>query len=415
MAERKSMLFLSQMFPLPVQSGSQLRTLNMLQRMARRFDVTFLTLAADPGYEAHLPELRRHCADVIAVVPDNRRSVLHRAAFKVWYWLRRIGVGDSSDRFYNTTPSVNRAIQRALRSKRFDIVFCEYWFWDRRVFDAPGLKVIDANDVQSHRIENLLARSRNPIERILKPYFLGRYRRSEAKALARADLVVATTRRDRDIFDAMAPQPSEKIVLPTGLDTDYFVPQSVRPDLQNIVFYGALSNPMNRDAVQYLIRDLLPRIRRRLPDVRLTVVGAFPPPELLAAAERDPRLRVTGYVEDVRRPLAEAGVVVCPLRFGYGIRGRIFELLSMSIPVVATPTAVEGMELASGDGLLLAQDPEEFASAVVSVLQDATLRDDLARRGRDIAVSRMSIAATYDRLAEILDRRTTPHAIPASS
>jgi glycosyltransferase involved in cell wall biosynthesis len=235
----------------------------------------------------------------------------------------------------------------------------------------------------------------------------------EAEALRRADVVVATTSRDRDVFERMAPGP-EKIVLPTGLDTDYFVPQDTAPEARNVVFYGALSNPMNRDAVQYLVRDLLPRIRERVPGTRLTIVGAFPPPEVLDLARRDPLITVTGYVEDVRQPLARAGVVVCPLRFGYGIRGRIFELLSMSIPVVATSVAVEGMELRSGEGLLLADDPAGFAAAVSSLLLDPTLRSDLAARGRGIAVERMSIAATYDRLAVLLDQRTSAEPVAQS-
>lgn len=416
MAERKKLLFLSQMFPLPVRSGCQLRAYNLLQRLSQRFDVTLFTLAADPGWEAHVAELEKHCARVVAVVPNNKRSPLHRAAYKALFWVRRVLFAESSDLFYNTIPNVNRALRAELAGTRYDIIFCEYWFWDPKVFAAPGLKVIDANDVQSERVERLLERSRNPVEKLLRPYLVRRYRRLEAAALGRADIVVATTVKDREVFDAMTPAPAEKIVLPTGLDTDYFAPQeSARPDPRNIVFYGALSNPMNRDAVQYLVRDILPRIRERVPGARLTIVGAFPPPEMAALAERDPGITVTGYVEDVRQPLSEAGVVVCPLRFGYGIRGRVFELMSMGVPVVATPVAVDGMELVSGDGILVAESPSDFADAVAQVLADPTLRADLARRGRQVAVDRMSISATYDRLADILDRRTSAEPVPARS
>jgi glycosyltransferase involved in cell wall biosynthesis len=400
------MLFLCALFPLPVSSGTQVRTLNLLRRLSRRFDITLITHAADPGWRDHVDELHQYCTDVLPIVPSNKLSALHRFLFKIVYWVRRIILGDSADRFYNAMPNVNRAIHRELAAKRYDVIFCEYWFWDARVFEAPGLKVVDANDVQSQRVEHLLDRSRNPIERVLKPYLLSQYRKREAQALNRADLLVATTVKDLAIFEGMTRSTTEKVVLPTGLDTDYFAPQAEAPDPRNVVFYGALANPMNRDAVQYLVRDIMPRIRERVPGARLTLVGSSPPPEILALAERDPSITVTGYVEDVRRPLAEAGVVVCPLRFGYGIRGRIYELLSMSIPVVATSVAVEGMELVSGDGLLLADNPAEFAAAVASVLQDATLRGDLARRGREVAVGRMSIAATYDRLVEILDQRT---------
>jgi glycosyltransferase involved in cell wall biosynthesis len=132
-------------------------------------------------------------------------------------------------------------------------------------------------------------------------------------------------------------------------------------------------------------------------------------------ARRDAGIRVTGYVEDVRVPLSRASVVVCPLRFGYGIRGRIFELLSMNVPVVATPIAVAGMELEAGDGLLLAEGADAFAAAVADLLRDPERRAALGQRGREIAVQRMSIAATYDKLVENLVRRVEPGTVTAAT
>lgn len=320
---RKRMLFLSQMFPLPIQSGTQHRTYHLLSRLGRQFDVTFLTLAADPGWEEHLALLGRHAARVVAVVPANKRSRHHRAAYKALYWLRRVVLADSSDRFYNTIGNVNAAIQRELATGAYDVLVCEYWFWDQRIFRTPALKVIDANDVQTMRVERLLERTTNSIDRILAPRLLRHYRAMEQAAVRRADVIVATTPRDRDVFAAWAPG-RDVVCIPTGLDTDYFAPQpDVVPDRNEIVFYGSLSNPMNRDAVQHLVHDILPHIRRRIPAARLTLVGAFAGPDIHALAASDPGITVTGYMEDVRPALARAGVVVCPLRFGYGIRGRI--------------------------------------------------------------------------------------------
>jgi len=391
------------MFPLPVQSGTQHRTYTLLVRLARHFDITFLTLAASTGWEAYQDQLGRHARRVVVVVPDNKRSALHRAFFKAWYWLRRVTIAESSDRFYNSIPNVTRAIRQELRDGAYDVLFCEYWFWDARIYDTPALKVIDANDVQTMRVERLLERTTNPVDRLLRPWLAKRYQQMEAAAVRRADVVVATTVRDRAVFRSWAPAVPHVVCTPTGLDTDYFVaPPGVERDRRNVVFYGAMSNPMNRDAAQFLVQDILPHLRRRVPGVRLTIVGAFAGPDILELAARNPDVTVTGYVEDVRQPLAAAGVVVCPLRYGYGIRGRVYELMSLSVPLVVTPVAVEGMELQSGDGLLVADGAEAFAAAVASVLGDAALAAQLGRRGRELAVERMSIAATYDRLADLL-------------
>jgi glycosyltransferase involved in cell wall biosynthesis len=265
------------------------------------------------------------------------------------------------------------------------------------------------------RVSSLLDRTTHPIDRLLRRRLVARYAAMEAAGLARADLVVATTERDREVFRAQLPARIETVVVPTGLDTDWFVPQpDVIPDPRQVVFYGAMANPMNRDAAQFLVQDILPRLRDRVPDVQLTLVGAFPPPEIAALPGRDPGIAVTGYVEDVRVPLSRAAVVVCPLRFGYGIRGRIYELLSMNVPVVATPIAVAGMGLNDGDGLVLADGAPGVADAIARLLENPAERDAIAARGRAIAVARMSIQATYDRLTDLLADRVGAEA-PATA
>lgn len=402
------MLFLAGLYPLPVASGTQARVLHLLQRLSRRFDVTLLCLLPGPGAAAGVELLRAVCTRLVLVEPDNKRSVAHRVAFKALFWLRRLTAAESADRFYTMVPRMRRAIRRELANAHYDVVFFSYWFWSPWVYETPALKVIDANDVQWERHAFALARTQSPVERLLHRWLLARYRRNEVEALRRADVVVSTTARDRDIFAALTAAATEHLVVPTGIDTEHFTPPVTAPDLRNVVFYGAMANPMNRDAVMHLVDDILPLIRARVPGARLTVVGSAPPPELRQRVAGDAGIVLSGYVEDVRVPLAQAGVVVLPLRFGHGIRGRVFELLAMSLPVVASPVAVAGMGLEDGDGLLFADSPGGFAAAVARVLGDAALRAALGRRGRALAESRLSLAATYDRLVEYLDQRTAP-------
>jgi glycosyltransferase involved in cell wall biosynthesis len=349
--------------------------------------------------------LQSCCARLVLVVPDNKRSPLHRVVFKALYWLRRVSSGECADRFYTMVPRMGRAIRRELAAQHYDVFFFSYWFWSPWVYESSSIKVIDANDLQWERHAVELARTKHPVERVLRPWLLDRYRRYEIEALRRADVVVACTTRDRDIFAAHTKAGTEHLVVPTGIDTEHFAPRAEPPDLRNVIFYGAMNNPMNQDAVMHLIDDILPRIRERLPDARLTIVGSNPSPELQERVAGEPNIVLTGYVSDVRLPLAQAGVVILPLRFGYGIRGRVFELLAMALPVIVSPVAVAGMGLEDGDGLLLADSPADFAAAVERVLGDPALRAALGRRGRALAESRLSLAATYDPLVEYLDAR----------
>jgi glycosyltransferase involved in cell wall biosynthesis len=406
-ADRKKLLFLSAFYPLPVTSGTQARALHWIQRLSRRFDVTLLSILHGRGVPAELETLSSCCSRTILVVPDNKRSPVHRGAFKALYWFRRVTTGESADRFYTMIPSVRRALRCELGERRYDVLFFSYWFWSPWVYEAPGFKVIDANDVQWERYAYELQNTRNPIDRLLRAQLLERYRRREVEALRRSDVVVSPTPRDRDILSAQTNGNTAHLVVPTGVDTDHFAPSRVAWDPGSVVFYGSLRNPMNVDALTYLVEDILPRIRKQVPGAHLTVVGASPSEKMLRRAASDRGITFTGYLDDVREPLARAGVALLPLRFGHGVRGRVYELLAMGVPVVASPVAVAGMDLESGDGLLFADSPDAFADAVARVLGDPELRARLVERGRQLAVSQVSLAATYDRLVEFLDRHVS--------
>jgi len=95
-------------------------------------------------------------------------------------------------------------------------------------------------------------------------------------------------------------------------------------------------------------------------------------------------------------------VAALPLRFGSGPRMRIAQLLAMGIPLVTTRAGVRGLDLRSGDGVLVVPDGPEFAAALAEALLDSSLRDDLSRRGRQVAQTRLSLSATFDRVSALL-------------
>jgi glycosyltransferase involved in cell wall biosynthesis len=137
----------------------------------------------------------------------------------------------------------------------------------------------------------------------------------------------------------------------------------------------------NEDAMLYFIDTILPAIRRSVPAVSLSVVGRNPSERLRSVAARA-GVHVTGTVKDVRPHVARAAVCVVPLRVGGGTRLKIFEALAMGKAVVSTTVGAEGLPVVAGHHLLLADDVEDFAHAVASLLRDPGRRQHLARAGR---------------------------------
>ncbi len=134
------------------------------------------------------------------------------------------------------------------------------------------------------------------------------------------------------------------------------------------------------------------------PDVKFYIAGQNPPETVKALAGDG--VIVTGFVPDMREYVARAAVVVMPLRAGAGTKHRVFQAMCMKKPVVCTAVAAEGIALTHGETALLADEPETFANATVSLLQDAALRQRLGERGRQLVLDRYDWRAIYERLEE---------------
>src|SRR5262249_8448219 len=137
----------------------------------------------------------------------------------------------------------------------------------------------------------------------------------------------------------------------------------------HLVFSGSMDWHPNEDAVIHFADNILPRIRRDVPEATFTIIGRNPGARVRELADR-PGIRVTGTIDDVRPAIAEGAVYVVPLRAGGGTRLKIFEALAMGKAVVSTTVGAEGLALVDGEHFVDANEPDEFATAVVDLLRD---------------------------------------------
>ena len=214
-------------------------------------------------------------------------------------------------------------------------------------------------------------------------------RRFEARLLAAADATVAVSAADAAALQPLAPA-ARLAVVPNGVDVDAYAPAGAgaAEDDDLCVFTGKMDFRPNVDAVAWFVAEVWPRVRAARPAARLRIVGRDPAPRVrvLAAA---PGVEITGAVPDVRPHLAAAGVVVVPLRVGGGTRLKVLEAMAMGKAIAATPLAVEGLDLADGREVVLAETPAALADAI------AALAADPARRVALGAAARARVARGY--------------------
>jgi glycosyltransferase involved in cell wall biosynthesis len=298
----------------------------------------------------------------------------------------------------HASPEFAAAVRDVAARISPDVVQLETFLMGQYLADAGGRPaVLDMHNV-TWRIWDRTVEVAKPW---LRPALAVQARRVRADEIAVCRAVdVCAPVSDTDLVELRKEVADVRAVIVTpGVDCDLLRPMAAgTPRQAEILFVGSMSYPPNIDAVTYFCRDILPRIAAIIPDARLSIVGAQPPPSVSRLADGD-RIRVTGFVPDVRPYYEAAAAVVVPLRVGGGIRMKILEGLALAAPMVSTSIGAEGLGLADGEELLLADTPESFAAAVVRLMRQPELRQHLARRARETAVRRFS----WDAVGETLN------------
>ncbi len=185
-----------------------------------------------------------------------------------------------------------------------------------------------------------------------------------------------------------------------GTDVTRFAP---RPDIyekhNHLVFSGVMRTPTNIHAVQWFAHHVWPKVRTALPDATWAIVGREPSSEVRDLAIL-PGVSITGTVADPAAYMAEAAVCINPMQAGGGMQNKLIEYLAMGKAIVATSVANEGVGAAPGVDLMIADTPENFASAVVALLNDASLRSNLGAAGRNYVMKNWTWESHWLRLEE---------------
>jgi sugar transferase (PEP-CTERM/EpsH1 system associated) len=286
-------------------------------------------------------------------------------------------------------------IRRTLSSEPIDVVHVRQLpmaGYARALRDVPRLlELIDAETLATSR--GRTRRWRGAARRLVAVTI-------ERRALASFPIVTVVAEADAAALRRLAPGRRVEVV-PNGVDTDRFRPQ---PDAavvpQSVVFVGAMSFTPNVEAASWFVTEVLPILRRARPDVSVTIVGRDPTPAVEALGGHR-SVTVTGEVDDVRPYLARAAVVVAPMVSGSGIKNKILEAMAMQRPIVATPLAAEGVDVAAGRDLVIADTPAEFAAAVASLMADPERASALAAAGRALVEARYTWEACAARYAAL--------------
>jgi polysaccharide biosynthesis protein PslH len=364
-------LFVSPYIPSPV----RVRPYQWIRALARHGQLVRL-VALQPPEDRWLAKLPvADCCEQVTVFPLSRFQTLRNAATAV---PRDLPLQAA----YSLHPEAERYI--ASEARNCDIVHVEHLrgsLLTRRVGDVPC--VIDAVDSISALFAQAAREAPSWRQRLMARVDLARTRRFEAGIPARFVRSLVSSNRDAEAYAQLAGRASSNrvVALPNGVDLEYFHPVQSPHQPETVLFTGKISYHANEAAALQLAQHIMPLVWTERPNAKLVIAGKDPsaPVRLLS---RDRRVTVTGFVDDLRPFFWSATVVVAPVVYGMGIQNKVLEAMACGVPVVASPTAREGIGAPRGQTMLVGDNPKEIAGHVLTLLRSPGLRAELAVEGR---------------------------------
>ncbi len=381
-------------------SPIRIRSYGFVKQLMKQHEVSVVALCSTRHEMQDVVQLQQEGISITAVEDRPIWKVLR--VLKAWGSQLPLQVA------FDASPAFRLAIETQLRTGHFDVLHIEFIRALGALPDVSIPLVWDAVDCISQLYESGASIGATPLLRLIGRGEAQRTRVYERLQLQRFREVLVTSERDRqellklahpDTLTQTKGTLARITVLPHGIDPHYFQPYRGQRQPATLVFSGKMSFHANVAGIQHFVQDILPLIWQERPDVRLVIAGSAPSAEIQHLA-RDQRIVVTGYVPDLRPHIAQAQVAISPLPYAVGIQNKVLEAMALGTPVVASSSAVAGLQAVDGQHILVADHPQKFAAAVLHLLDDRALWQTISEQGLDYV-------STYHNWEQIIDRLVT--------
>jgi glycosyltransferase involved in cell wall biosynthesis len=379
-------------FPYPPSDGGRIGFFNPIKYLSRQNDL-FVVCLAGHTEEPAIEELRRYCRGVRVYRRPLGKDYLRLARGMVSF-----PPGASAKYWY---PEAGELIREAIAIHKPDLVEFHHLNTAKyRSYAGDRPCVLREHNVESQVWERFAENSTGWIEKSYARWTAGRVKRYEGDIAGSFDRCIVVSNADAGQLRVISPT-AQIEVIPSGVDTEYFYPQpEAVEDPLLITLTGSFEWKPKQQSLVKLLREVFPLIRERIPKVKLQVVGKGVPGDLKRLAEGIPGVTVTGPVPDVRPYIAHSALLINYLESGGGIALKVLEAMAMRKAVLCNALGCEGIPVAYGEDIYVADGAEQFASAAAHLIQNERARQTLAANGYRAVRERYS----WDILARAFQR-----------
>lgn len=394
-------LMLTPYLPYPPTSGGQIRSYNLLKQLYKKHDITLFCYIRNEGERKFIPEVERYCKKV--KVFKRRRA---------WSPLNVLLSGLSPYPFLVViylTPEFQREVETELKGEDYDLIHCEnnYIMTNIPQTSLPIVLVDQTMEylVYQHFVKTLKFWPLKPLLNI----DVAKLKFWERRFWKRARKVIAVTEADKREMLRLEPDLDVSLV-PNGVDLEFFTQHknSKFSGPKRILFTSNFKWLQNVEAAELLINKIFPLVREKIPDCKLWIVGQYPPKHILELKSSDVIIEALPEddLEGTRRAYKEASIFVSPVRGPGGSRLKNLAAMASRLPIVTTTIGAQGIGVENGEDVLVRDQPQEIADAIVQLFKNPTLANKLAKNARRLAEKEFSWEVVGKRLEHVYEEAT---------
>lgn len=364
---KERLLFLTSRFPFPLEKGDKLRAYHLIRELSERFEIILFALSPTQITPAQRKALTPYCHSIhVSIVPKvksySNLLVMRNLPFQIAYFQSGTSMKELEQVVHETNPR---------------IVFCHLIRMAEYARRLPvRVKVIDYMDAFSKGMERMHATT---------SWWLRPFVRHEAVSLARYEQAVyhefgahfIISRQDRSCMPVKEKETMD--VVPNGVDLTYFHPMEGKRKY-TVLFNGHMAYPPNIASALFTAKKIMPALRKKMPEANLLIAGAEPARQIRQLANR--QTTISGWMDDIRTAFADSSVMVAPMLISIGLQNKILQAMAMGVPCVVSTLANNAIGATPGKELLVADDPEDYATQIELLCNDAAFRDSVVRQAQ---------------------------------
>lgn len=375
-----NILYLCHRIPFPPTKGDKIRSYNQIKYLSKNHKIYLGTLIDHQSNVKFMEILSNYCEDVFACKSYGKiklfHSLINNKPFSISF-------------FY--ASELQKYVDEVFSKHSIDAVICYCSSMAEYIFNTPRYKadklkgvklIIDYVDLDSDKWNQYSLYARFPFTMIYKLEQL-RLFNYEKRINTEFDHSLFVADREVEIFRKLYNRLKNTVVIPNGVDTDYFFPEKNglqlsydKPKGPILVFTGVMNYFANVDGVIWFVEKIFPLIKKEYPDLKFYIVGNKPTVRV-KNLQKTKNVIVTGYVDDIRQYYWMADICVIPLRIARGLQNKVLEAMACGKPVVTTKNASNGIMCENNKNIVIADDENAFAKAVIQLLSNSESRKAL--------------------------------------